>query len=415
MINNIGTRPIANAWKKWELSILEPTKLLKKIGKDNSDEHSPRKRTPFELDTLINELEQKEKLDKSLDESDDDDDDDIDDVASKKSADPEFVRISFSDFEDKLVSSKEQLQITNSREKIIRTQAQATQAQLTDNVREETKLKAQPHTGTRAQTTTTKKPSPTTAKIQQVSSSQGSKQQQNEHQARLSTSQQATKSQHPPKQQQSGRQPKLAVQQRSVASNLQQPPNQQQSEKPVAHQQKPAPSNIQERKIVPRTEMPPKRIVTGPNKPAGRGKTVVVKSTAIKTTVPNVSGGNRKVTVQTTSSLQHKSRAESTAKATHAAVTKQTATVRASTSQKPIQAVKNSESTQQSPPKQEEVQRTNEKAPTVEEKSGEEGKSATVWKDKAVAIMQQRKESDSDNVSVYKHSNLLVTVYMYCM
>ena len=392
-IINIGTRPIANAWKKWELGILEPTNLLKKIGKDNSDEHSPRKRTPFELDTLINELEQREKFERSLEESDDDDDDD--DIASKKPADSELVRISFSDFEDKLVSSKEELQITTSKEKIIRTQAQATQAQLTDKVREEAKLKTQPQTGPRTQATTkvSSKTPLQTAKLQHAPGSQGSKQQQQQqqHLGGITTQQTAKPQQPPAKQQQRGHQPKQATQQRLASSKIQQPPMQQQSEKRAA-QQKSAPSKIQEHQVVPRTETPPKRVVTGP---AGKGRTVLGRSTPIKTAAPNTLDGKKRVTAPakgTTLSLPDTCTCSSKCRKTDAAGV--------GTSENPIHSAKNVETIQQ---KQDEVQRSSEKASTAckcDEKSGEEKKSAIVWKDKAVAIMQQRKESDGDNVSV---------------
>lgn len=123
-------------WKKWELGTLEPANRLKKIGKDNLPEKGLRKRTPFELDTLVNELERKEQLETCQAV--------CDDVSKNEPVEVESNKISFDNFEDKLASSMDQLQITRSKEKIIRTQlAQATQSQLKGVVTEDSKPNAE--------------------------------------------------------------------------------------------------------------------------------------------------------------------------------------------------------------------------------------------------------------------------------
>jgi len=124
---------------KWNLAVLEPTNQLKHLSKEKSDEgsaKSARKRPTSdfssELDTLIDELDRV-----SISSRDED---------GSESEHPgnEAVRISIGNFDEELLSSKGTLSISASKEKLVKTQAQATQDMLTSKMR--SGLQQQPET-----------------------------------------------------------------------------------------------------------------------------------------------------------------------------------------------------------------------------------------------------------------------------
>ncbi len=130
---HVGTRPLITAWKKWNISILEPANHLRHLMREKSDEgssgKSPRKKT-FELDALLKESEkQAPKLDKAL-----------------KSDSGKSVHISLSNFDEALAASlaNEKIHISASKERLVKTQAQATREMLTKRTRTAETARAKP-------------------------------------------------------------------------------------------------------------------------------------------------------------------------------------------------------------------------------------------------------------------------------
>ena len=138
----IGTRPLITAWKKWNINVLEPANHLKHLMKEKSDEgssgKSPRKKI-FELDALLKEseeIEQKREQKRAPPKRDE----------SLKSDSGKSVRISLSNFNEELAASlaNEKIHISASKEKLVKTQAQATREMLTKRTRTAEQARAKP-------------------------------------------------------------------------------------------------------------------------------------------------------------------------------------------------------------------------------------------------------------------------------
>ena len=107
---------------------------------------SPRKRTSFELDALLKEHEEKQRGKESASSSSD--------LPKEGGLLPEgqgHVHISFSNFERELASSlaNERIHISASKERLVKTQAQATRELLTKNTRPAEQPQANPPEGTK--------------------------------------------------------------------------------------------------------------------------------------------------------------------------------------------------------------------------------------------------------------------------